>query len=325
MSILTHFQAILEWHKAQKSPVASHLRPPLKPEKLQKLAKELPFTLPAEVKALYGLHDGLKDNTPLFHSFTFLPLSEAIAEYELACEMAEERVADPEDKGVYWKHTWFPLFGFQGDYYLIDCALGLASPVYARTGSEAAVIWYDHLERMLLTLRTCFEQGAYFYDDDEILTEDFDKANAIREQLNTQAARLEIESREPVRQELDEQPDGTRRLTSWFDDESHYIEQFYGPDQRKTGQAEYYQGELMRRDTYVYPSRDEVEITSENLMGMVMTTKTFGRINAEGQVEPLRIQTFMQDQLVYDQDLTRSEEDIEADFEEDWTEDDEAS
>lgn len=312
MSIQTHFKAILDWHRKHESPVSKNLRPPLPPEKLQKREKQLPFKLPEELKALYGLHDGLKDNTPLFNAYTFLPLNDAIAEYELACEIEAEREAEADETAVYWKASWFPIFGYQGDYYLIDCAQGIHSPVYQRAGEEPAVIWYDSLARMIRTIRACFDQGAYFYDDDEILAEDFEKANAIREQLNRNAARLQSEEQQPERQELDEQPDGTRRLTTWYNEE-HYTEQFFGPDQRKIGQAEYYQGELLRRDTYTYPSRNEVEITSENLMGFVMTTKTFGKIKPDGQVEPLRIQTFMQDQLVYDQDLTQQDDEDDED------------
>lgn len=323
MTALKHFKAILDWHRNNKTLVSKNLRPALAPEKFQNKAKHLPFTLPADLKALYFLHDGLKDNVPLFNSFTFLPLNEAIAEYELACELAEELVLPEPAKGEkkpkpedYWKPSWFPIFGFQGDYYLIDCAKGVRSPVYGRTGEEPAVIWYDSLERMLLTIRTCFEKGAYFYDEDEILSEDFEKANSIREQINSKAFKVEMQSREAVRQELDEQPDGTKRLTSWYNDE-HYVEQFYGPDQRKIGQSEYYQSELMRRDSYEYPVPGEVEITSENLMGMMMTTKTRGKIMPDGSVETLHVQTFMQGQMLFEQDMTKPLDEL------DWGEDDE--
>ncbi|PKL74365.1 MAG: hypothetical protein CVV27_20870 [Candidatus Melainabacteria bacterium HGW-Melainabacteria-1] len=319
MTILSHFQAIIDWHREHQTPVVAQLRPGLKPDKIEKRAKQLPFALPPEIKALYELHDGLKDNAPLFTSFTFLPLGEVVAEYELACEMAEDFEppddAETQDPEAYWKPSWLPLFGFQGDYYLIDAALGLRSPVYYRVGTEPALPWYDNLSRMFKTIRSCFEQGAYFYDEDQILAEDFEKANSLREQLNPRSAKLGSSEPEPIKQELDEQPDGTRRLTTWFS-EDHYIEQFYGPDQRKIGQSEYYQGDLTRRDSYLYIGADEVEITSENLMGFMMTTKTRGRITADGSVETTHVQTFMQDQMLFEQDLTKDDED------EDWDEED---
>lgn len=321
MSVLSHFQAILDWHRQQASPVVKHLKPGLASDKLNKQAKDLPFTLPAEVKGLYGLHNGIKDNTPLFLSFTFLSLNDAIAEYELACELAEEfgipeeSDAEPED---YWKESWFPLFGYQGDFYLIDCAKGIHSPIYLRVGTEPAHLWYDTLERMLFTIRTCFDKGAYFYDDDQILTEDWEKANQIREQINTKAVKLQIEGQEPARQEIEEQPDGTKRLTTYFDEAGeHYSEQFYGVDQRKIGQAEYYQGELLRRDSYEYIGADQVEITSESLMGMTMTTKTLGRILPDGKVEELSVKTFIQGELVFEQDLTADEDEDDEDWDED--------
>ena len=83
MSILSHFKAILAWHKQHDTPAAKNMRPPLTPEKIAKRLKELPFTLPDEITALYGLHDGMKDNVPLFGSFTFLTLGDAIAELTL--------------------------------------------------------------------------------------------------------------------------------------------------------------------------------------------------------------------------------------------------
>ncbi|MEZ0367897.1 MAG: hypothetical protein ACAI44_02290, partial [Candidatus Sericytochromatia bacterium] len=101
--------------------------------------------------------------------------------------------------------------------------------------------------------------------------------------------------------------------------------QFYGPDQRKIGQAEYFQGELMRRDAYVYPTRDEVEITSETIMGMPMVTKTRGLILADGSVQTTHVQTFVQDQLVFEQDLTKEESEDDEDWDEDDEEDEEES
>ncbi|MGV3522667.1 MAG: SMI1/KNR4 family protein [Candidatus Sericytochromatia bacterium] len=301
MSVPKHLDAIKQWHATQGSPTAKAFQPALTPEQIAKRTRELPFSLSEEVQKLYLWHNGLKDNAPLFRNFTFFPLGDAVEEYLLACETAEEMTEAEE--GPFWKPTWFPLFGFHGDFLFVDFAPKAGRSVWSRTGSEAPVRWYDSVERLLLTVRTCFEKKAYFFDDDEILSEDWEKANKIREQLNPRAEKIKPDIPEPIRQEMDAQPDGTRRLTTWYS-EDHYIEQFYGPDDRKIGQCEYAQGQLMQREDFHYPTPTTVEITSEGLMGMGMTTKTHGRILPDGSVERTLVQTYMQGQLMMEQDLT---------------------
>lgn len=312
MSIKSDLNALIHWHKQQQSPSAKSFLPPLNPEKIAKLLADFPFDVPKNVQQLYQLCNGQKDNSPLFLSYTLLPLREALDEYELTSEELGE-------DDLEWKSSWLPLFGFQGDYYVIECDIlsprrGMILYRPAAQGMvEAVYPWYDSLEQMLLTLRSCFEKKAYFLDDDEILNENFESANAIREQLNPKSAKLEIRKPEPIEQKVETQPDGSKRLTTWYS-EDHYIDQFYGPDERKTGQSEYFQGELLRRENWKYLSEDEVEITAENVLGMMMVTKTHARILADGQLETLNVQTFLNDQLLFDMnELEALEEAVETD------------
>lgn len=316
MSIRHHFQALKKWHRDANSESADAFLAPLKADKFSKTLAPFPFDLPADVKLLYEQADGMKDNAPLFREYTFYPLREAVDEYELMCEISEDN-----DEGAEWKRSWLPIFGFQGDFFVIEC--DLLSPergrIYYRAATDQPYPWYDNLEQMLLTLRKSFEQGAYFYDEDEILSEDFEAANAIREQLNPRSARLEVQKPEPLEESIDEQPDGTKRITTRYS-EDHYIEQFFGPDNRKTGQCEYSQGQLMRRDSWEYPAEGEVEINSENTMGMMMTTKNKGTIAADGTVEIHTISSYMNGELMFEQNLNDDGSDDE--FEDDTLEDD---
>lgn len=299
MSIRHHFQALKKWHRDANSASADAFLAALTPEKLSKALKKFPFDLPADAKLLYEQGDGMKDNAPLFREYTFYPLREAVDEYELMCEIMESSSEEAE-----WKSSWLPIFGFQGDFFVIEC--DLLSPergrIYYRAATDQPYPWYDNLEQMLLTIRKCFEQGAYFYDDDEILSEDFEAANAIREQLNPRSARIEMQKPEPLKESIDEQPDGTKRITTHYNEE-HYIEQFFGPDNLKIGECEYAQGQLMRRDSWEYPAEGKIEITSENMMGMMMTTKNKGTIAADGKVEIESISSYMNGELLFEQNL----------------------
>ncbi len=299
MSIRHHFQALQKWHREANSESAEAFLPPLKADTLSKALKNFPFDLPADAKLLYEQADGMQDNAPLFREYTFYPLREAVDEYELMCEVVE---SIPE--AVEWKRSWLPIFGFQGDLFVIECDLLSADRgrIYYRAAEDQPYPWYDNLEQMLLTIRKCFEQKAYFYDEDEILTEDFEAANAIREQLNPRSARIEVQKPEPQEETIDEQPDGTKRITTRYS-EDHYKEQFFGPDNRKMGQCEYAQGQLLSRDTWEYPAPGEVEITSENMMGMMMTTKNKGTMAADGTVEIQSISSYMNGELMFEQNL----------------------
>ncbi|MBF2055010.1 MAG: SMI1/KNR4 family protein [Candidatus Sericytochromatia bacterium] len=289
MSIYEHLEALKTWHQKHHSPTADNFLAPLKRPEIDTLLQRFPYPVPGSLINLYRWHNGLANNAPLFREYTIYPLEEAIEEYALACEESE---LDEAGQPV-WKESWLPILGFMGEHLAIDC-----DPQAMRTGhiwykapGEAAYPWYDSLEQMLLTLRSCFEQGAYFFDEDEILSEDWEAANRIREQLNPFSARVEVETPEPIDQKLEAQPDGTQKLSTYYS-ESDYTEQFYGPDRKKTGLCEYSGGQLIRRESWHYLSEEEVEITEEHLMGMMMVSKIRGRITPEGRVEALDVQHF---------------------------------
>lgn len=306
MSIYEQLEALKRWHEQQNSPSAKLFRPPLKTEQIQALSEAFPFALPKDVVALYRWHDGMKDNAPLFREYTLYPLEDALDEYELALEVA----ADDEDKP--WQKGWFPFAGFMGEHLALDCDPDseLAGKIIYQTEGQGYP-WYDGLEPFLLTVRTCFEQGAYFYDEDEILSEDWEQANAIRQQINPGSARLEIQRPEPIDQQLDEREDGSKRLTTWYS-EDDYSEQFFDAQNRKLGLCEYGGGELLRRDTWNYLSDDEVEITSENMMGIMMVTKTRAQISEDGQLTQTHVQGFLNDELLYEQNLLEDDDEDEV-------------
>lgn len=290
MSIHARLNAIKTWHEKHQSGSEKAFLAPLSTEEIKAQKEAFPFEFPQALYEMYQWHNGMKNNAPFFNEYTFFPLEDAVDEYDLA-----------QEEEMSLKASWFPVFGDQGSFFAVEC--DLLSPqrgcVYFCDVADEPHLWYDSLEKMLMTLRISFEQKAYFLDDDGILMQDFEAANKIREELNPKAVKLQFQTQEPLEEKIDEQPDGTKRLTTRYT-EDHYSEQFFDAKGRKIGQCEYHGGELLRRDDWEYLSPTEVEITSENMMGMMMTTKTRATIKKDGTLEQTGMQTFMNGELVFD-------------------------
>lgn len=306
-------KAIEAWHQEHHPRSAQALQPPIKPEKLNQLAAELPFELPSELVKLYSWHNGQSHNAPFFNSFTFFPFEEALEEYALALENAQEQ-------GLEWKVSWLPIFGYMGDYFMLDCAPeNPPAPVYMYLSHvEGIPCWYESLEKMLLTLAACFQSGAYSYDEDQIFVEDFEKAEALRQKFNRRVDRFATEAElsdfEPY-QEVQEREDGYKMVTS-YTSEQQRVEELFGPDGRKREQNSYWGDELIRRDIWEFLSETEVVISSENHSGMMFGTRAYAEIQPNGEVITHRIETIVNGEVVSEQDL-REEDDEDEDFEAD--------
>ena len=305
-----NLEAIAEWHREHNPASARALQPPLSPEAIQTHAQKLPFALPADLSALYRWHNGQHNNSPFFGAFTFYSLEEALEEYALALESAEKGEQN-------WKKSWFPVFGFQGDFFVIDLAYAHGpSPVWLLIGTESEVpCWYDNLATMLATLRECFETGACYLDEDEILVEDFELSEQIRLRRNQQVDRFsdeaELEAFEPV-QELEDYVDGSRRVTTHYSEQQYTVE-IFGPDQRKRQEEFFWSDELQRKDVWEYSGPSEAVITSENYSGMVFCTRAHVTILPGGEVFTQRVETLIDGEVV-------SEEDFSSDDGEDFDE-----
>ncbi len=311
-------QAIEAWHQEHHPRSAEAFEPPIKPEKLAKLAAELPFELPSELTKLYAWHNGQSQNAPFFNAFTFFPFEEALEEYALALENAQEQ-------GLEWKASWFPIFGYMGDYFLLECAPeSPPAPVYMYLSHvEGVPRWYESLEKMLLTIAACYQSGAYSYDDDDIFVEDFEKAEGIRLKFNRRVDRFATENEltdfEPY-QEVQEREDGFKIVTS-YQSEAQRVEELYGPDGRKREQNIYWGDELVRRDIWEFTSDTQVIITSENNSGMMFSTRAYAEIQPDGEVITRKIETIVNGEVVSEQDLS---EDFEEDDESESEDDDES-
>lgn len=291
MSIHARLNAIKKWHTKHASGSENAFLPALSQADIQEQKESFPFAFPQAIYELYQWHNGMKNNAPFFNEYTFYPLEDALDEYELA-----------QDEELSLKPSWFPVFGDQGSFFAVECDLlhpQHGCVYFCDSAEEEPHLWYDSLEKMLMALRIGFEQKAFFLDDDGLLIQDFEAANKIREEFNPRAVKLQLQQQKPLEEKIDEQPDGTQRLTTRYS-EDHYSEQFFDKKGRKIGQCEYHGGELMRRDDWTYLSATEVEITSENMMGMMMTTKTRAIIKKDGTLEQTGMQTFMNGELLFD-------------------------
>lgn len=302
--ITAYLEAIAEWHREHHPESAAALQPGLTEAQLEERTRVLPYPLPEPLRALYRWHNGQRNNQPFFSNFTFYPLEEAIEEYQLGRETAAESQRE-------WPSGWFPVFGFQGDFFLVDLSQAQGrSPVYFYLSEETEVpVWYENLEQMLKTLCTCFEQGAYYLDEDEIFLEDFELSEQIRLRLNRSVdhyAELEAVTDFEPWQEREEEQDGSVTVTTWHSEHQHTVEH-YGPDGRKRWHNFYWGEQLHRRDVWDFQGPSEVVITTEHYSGILFSTRAYATVLPGGEVLTQRVETLLNGEVVSEEDFSQSE------------------
>ena len=204
-AVLDALGRIEAWLAAHAPRVAAALRPPLPRATVEALTAGLPCRLPEEVYALYGWHDGTEEVAGSFIWYhDFLPLEVALDAYRqllasdaevqrmlAADEWYQRRVAAGEEapEHPFWDPAWFPLFAFQGEYYLVDCGgpPGQPAPVRYFFGhyTEHPVVCAD-LAALLQTAAAWYERGAVWVDDPETgaLDDDLPRVRNIHQELN---------------------------------------------------------------------------------------------------------------------------------------------
>lgn len=304
--ITTYLETIAEWHREHYPASAAALQPGLSDAQIDQRIQSLPFALPQSLREMYRWHNGQRDNQPFFSHYTFFPLEEALEEYLLARETAAE-------SGKEWQPGWFPVFGFQGDFFLLDLSQSQGlSPVYLYLSDETEVpIWYESLEQMLKTLCVYFEQGAYYLDEDGLLLEDFELSEQIRLRLNRNVdyyAEMEVDREFEPRQEREQGVDGSETVTTWYSQHQYTVEH-YGPDGRKRWQNFYWGEELQRRDVWDFQGPHEVIITTEHYSGVLFSTRAYATILPGGEVLTQRVETLLNGEVVAQEDFRYPERD----------------
>lgn len=111
-----------DWLEKNSPIVAAKARPPLTRQQIEQVAKELHLNFSEDFYRLYQWHNGYDDGAQLIYYYNFMPLEEAVKDYRLMMELNNEFPVYEE----IWRHAWFPILGFMGEFYLVDCNIGAA-------------------------------------------------------------------------------------------------------------------------------------------------------------------------------------------------------
>ena len=133
------------------------------------------------MRALYAWRNGSKDSDGItlgelafFPGFYLMSLEESIQTY---LELIETDA---------WDKAWFPIFASGGgDFYAMNLypeAKGQILGFYVF--EEEAQVEYRSLESMLATLKTCYEQGIIFRNEQGYLDMDYRKHAEVAHEIN---------------------------------------------------------------------------------------------------------------------------------------------
>jgi len=166
------------------------MQPGLSRAEIAEMAKPLPFALPEEAIEFFEWRNGLRDcigwddmeAACFFEGSDPMSLQRAI---ELYFELAKVLLDS-------FRSSWFPLFGDSGgDVYCIDCAEEIGAIWYHQgkpsADNEFGQIVFKNLTKMIATTVVCFEQDAYYWDEQSGFEIDFYKSADIALQENPDA------------------------------------------------------------------------------------------------------------------------------------------
>ena len=158
-----------------------YLNPGISSQQIQELFKEIPLQPTQDLRTLYTWRNGSKDSEGItlgelafFPGFYLMSLEESIQTY---LELKET-----DD----WEKSWFPIFASGGgDFYAMNLdpeSQGQIHGVYVY--EEEPQVEYLSLKSMLATLKTCYEQGIIFRNEQGYLNMDYRKHAEIAHKIN---------------------------------------------------------------------------------------------------------------------------------------------
>ena len=120
-----------------------------------------------------------------------LSTSEALSAYRQSRVIAKQVAADTGlNAKDLWGEHWFPLFTFEGDYYVVfgSKTHTLISPVYfVANEDQTPVKKYESHTEMMEILARCYTEGAFFVDEANVLEEDPRRVNQVIRQYRATA------------------------------------------------------------------------------------------------------------------------------------------
>jgi cell wall assembly regulator SMI1 len=151
--------------------------PGLDDGRIDELLSASGLTLPAEVRAYFRAHDGVRPPSRvqapwLIGHWLPLPLEEALRERDVRRDMAlEEFQAEPDEADGVWGSGWLPLFRAGNGYILaVDCAAPTGpegqAPLLRMARVTPAPLELDSLAALFGFFTLALTTGTWSWDDD---------------------------------------------------------------------------------------------------------------------------------------------------------------
>lgn len=171
--------------RAQRLPAATRLNAGRAAVEIDAVTAPLGLRLPAEARTWWGWHDGVsatqgtlsRDREIGGPGFQYLPLADAVAQYQTSREIARSTAAnvqrwssgdgagvDPDD---WWNPAWFPIT-VSSSGTVITCDTSTPelrpTPILAVSGGEPAMSGARSFGEMVTWWIEAFDSGAWRYD-----------------------------------------------------------------------------------------------------------------------------------------------------------------
>jgi hypothetical protein len=167
MNLTDYLEQILEWHRKNQTPVAQLLQPGLSEDEILTRLEPVPFKMSREFVELYKWRNGmdtggLRDDNSLFEYHAFLPLDEALSNFEISYPIMKE---------FYELTDWIQVFAdAAGDGYGLSGAEQVVerAPVVFLFEGEGVQVVFESLTKMMETVAASFEQGVMTWDEGQL-------------------------------------------------------------------------------------------------------------------------------------------------------------
>ncbi len=174
--LLQSLDQIEAWHLTNETGVADVLRDGREPSSIVAAFAETKCRPTDELKTLWAWRDGETDPAPFVWYHDFLPLEEALSEYE-------SLLLNPL---VQWDPQYVPVFAFDGEWYAAYCGKDVsnAGPVIHFFLQDEPRITHVNLTIFMAGMAEALHSGAVRWNSDAMV-EDIQKVHSIHQKFNS--------------------------------------------------------------------------------------------------------------------------------------------
>lgn len=168
-------ESIKTWHVVNETGIGTALRPGLPKTALDPELLTSECRLTKELKMLWSWHDGEQTQIPFIWYHDFLPLEDAVSEYQWL------RL----NPLVRWDPKYIPIMSFEGEWYGAYCgeSSNVAGPIIHYSLEDGGRVMAANLTTFIATMAEAFESGAVKWIDGGMV-EDIQKVREIHHENN---------------------------------------------------------------------------------------------------------------------------------------------